>query len=74
MRTERGKRAAGLGDYHDAAAEQCRMAGLTPPDLSIKVDGISAAARIHGVERVWSVIARLKELGLLASCTSRALG
>lgn len=57
---------AGLGEYDDAIAEQCLVEGLAPKDLAVRVDGLTAGARMRGGETVASVVARMKELGLLA--------
>jgi cobalamin biosynthesis protein CbiG len=61
----RAWRAAGLGVFDDAIADECRKAKLSPQDLAIRVDGVTAASRMRGGEPVWSVIARMRELGLL---------
>ena len=54
--------AAGLDRRSAAVVEQCIRNNLRPKDLSIRVDGVRAGARIRGGESVASVAARLRAL------------
>ena len=52
---------AGLGQQDFRIAAQCKAAGLTPNDLTRRVDGFSAGARLRGGESLTSVRLRIRE-------------
>lgn len=52
---------AGLGEHDARIADDCRMYGLTPDDLAVRVDGDTIGARLGGGESVGSVCARIAE-------------
>ena len=53
--------AAGLGARSAAIVEQCQAQGITPEDLTLRVDGVRVVALLRGGESVESVALRMRE-------------